>query len=139
MTKTYRAEIAHRLMDYDGKCAHLHGHSYLFELTATANELDERGMVVDFKDLKRAMVKVLEPYDHATVLRHDDPLLAHESIFLSTNNESARLHIWAENPTAEVMAREFAVEIQLHLPTDITVHNFRVWETATSHADWRRQ
>lgn len=142
VTKHYRAEIGHRLMDYEGKCAHLHGHSYLFEVTATAPELDDRDMVVDFKDLKTAMKAVLEPYDHALVLRADDPLLevlgGDHSVYRSARGESARLFLWDKNPTAEAMAGRFARLIQNELPGDITVVHVRVWETATSHADWRK-
>lgn len=139
ITKEYRAEIGHRLMDYDGKCAHLHGHSYLFEVTATADNLDDKGMICDFSDLKKAIVTILEPYDHALILREDDPLARSIDVFdgfRATNGDSARLHIWAMNPTAEVMAARFFVLIQELLPTYITITHVRVWETATSHADW---
>lgn len=144
ITKQYRAEIAHRLINYEGKCAHLHGHSYLFELTVTAPDLDDRGMLVDFKDVKAAMKHVLEPYDHALVLHRNDPLIqllddVGTNIFVAargTNNESARLHLWEVNPTAEWMAITFAAEIQDALPREIRVVRLRVWETATSFAEW---
>ena len=144
VTKQYRAEIAHRLINYEGKCAHLHGHSYLFEATATALDLDDRGMIVDFKDLKHAMKEVLEPYDHACVLHIDDPmctgLLSYGSsvyhALKATNGESGRLHLWAMNPTAEAMAKAFADEINTILAPTTWLTKFVVWETATSHATW---
>jgi len=40
ITKQYRTETAHRLMNYDGKCSHLHGHSYLWEVTAECDDND---------------------------------------------------------------------------------------------------
>ncbi len=33
VTKIFRFEMAHALPDYDGPCAHLHGHSYRLEVT----------------------------------------------------------------------------------------------------------
>jgi len=136
VTKQYRAEIGHRLMNYDGKCAHLHGHSYLFEVTVEALDLDDRGMVVDFSDLKKAMRIVLEPYDHALVLRDDDHLARMFEDLRATNGESARLHLWANNPTAENMASRFGSLIDNMLPRGVRLTHIRVWETATSHADW---
>src|SRR5262245_31920288 len=38
----------HRLLDYDGKCRHLHGHNGKAVITLEAGELDRLGMVVDF-------------------------------------------------------------------------------------------
>ena len=42
---------AHHLRDYDGKCAHLHGHNYKIEITVTGDELDDCGMLMDFGQL----------------------------------------------------------------------------------------
>ena len=42
----------HRLMDYDGKCARPHGHNGVLEVELSSNELDARGMVYDFADVK---------------------------------------------------------------------------------------
>ena len=43
----------HRLLDYDGKCRHLHGHNGRAIITLEASGLDHRGMMVDFGDIKR--------------------------------------------------------------------------------------
>ena len=42
----------HRLMNYDGKCAHPHGHNGKIEIELKSERLDERGMVFDFGDMK---------------------------------------------------------------------------------------
>ena len=42
----------HRLLDYQGKCRHLHGHNGRVLITLEADALDERGMVLDFGDIK---------------------------------------------------------------------------------------
>jgi 6-pyruvoyltetrahydropterin/6-carboxytetrahydropterin synthase len=148
ITKQYRTETGHRLDNYDGKCAHIHGHSYLFEVTATGGSLDERGMVADFKDLKAAMVEVLEPWDHAFIIRRTDPLVALaggenalRELLRATNGESPRVYLWDFNPTAENMARFAAMGIQDILDEAMdhppTITCVRVWETATSFAEWR--
>jgi len=142
VTKQYRTETGHRLSDYNGKCSHFHGHSYLWEVTVEAEHLSNNGMVVDFKDLKKAMVEVLEPLDHAMVLYHLDPIVAeHEqqdlyNIFRATNGANPRLLIWPVNPTAENFALWASLEIQKLLPVSKTVTRVRVWETANSCATW---
>ena len=42
----------HRLLDYDGKCAHPHGHNGKVEIELFSTSLDKRGMVFDFGDIK---------------------------------------------------------------------------------------
>ena len=40
----------HRLLNYSGKCRFLHGHNGRAVITIEAEQLDERGMVLDFTD-----------------------------------------------------------------------------------------
>ena len=44
----------HRLLNYEGKCRHLHGHNGRVILSFDAAGLDSHGMVVDFNEVKRA-------------------------------------------------------------------------------------
>ncbi|MFA6358725.1 MAG: 6-carboxytetrahydropterin synthase QueD [Candidatus Omnitrophota bacterium] len=55
---------AHNLRGYKGKCEDLHGHNWRVELTVKSAQLDEIGMVLDFKFLKRKLNAVLEQMDH---------------------------------------------------------------------------
>ena len=136
ITKQFRTETAHRLMNYSGRCSHNHGHSYLWEVTATAEQLDDKGMVADFKDLKAAMKKVLDPLDHATVLNESDPFVRALQNISATNGAQQRLHIVPWNPTAENFAAWAAEEIQKECPLGVIITKVRVWETATSFAVW---
>lgn len=138
VTKQLRTETGHRLVNYSGRCAHLHGHSYLWEVTVRTIKLDDRRMVIDFKDLKSAMNTILDPLDHALLLAPEDPLwgiakgytdaVAEEagglvltqeealSAFVTaTNGEEPRLFKWHENPTAESMAEWALHQIQTEL------------------------
>lgn len=134
VTKQYRTETAHRLLDYDGRCAYIHGHSYLWEVTVESNQLDKQGMVVDFKELKQAMDHTLDPLDHALVLHHQDPLLAQLS-------GQGRVIRWPKNPTAENYAEGCAQTVQSWFDArdiPVVVVACRCWETATSYATWRK-
>lgn len=79
-------EAAHFIDGYAGKCSRLHGHNWIIEAVVRGEELDNLGMLIDFKILKAELNKVLEELDHR---------------FLN------ELKIFAEeNPTAENLARK---------------------------------
>lgn len=57
-------EAAHHINNYPGKCARLHGHNWVVEAVVKGTELDELGMLVDFKTVKAALKDALERLDH---------------------------------------------------------------------------
>ena len=118
----------HRLLDYNGVCAHPHGHNAVAELEIRSNTLDGRNMLMDFTDIKRAIKTwVDKELDHKMILRQDDPLVPvlqgmREPVFTLDGN-----------PTAERIARLiFDVARDQGLP----VARVTVWETPTSWATY---
>ena len=66
----------HRLLNYDGKCRHLHGHNGRAVVVLQAAELDERGMLVDFGEIKKHVQRWIDDnLDHNMLLCREDPLL----------------------------------------------------------------
>lgn len=61
--KTHFA-AAHKLMNYQGDCEHLHGHNWKIEVTVATRELDAAGLGIDFKILKRETNQILDQLDH---------------------------------------------------------------------------
>ena len=57
-------DAAHRLLDYDGPCARLHGHSFRVEAAVEGSNLGRQQLLVDFHDLRRLLEEVVEPFDH---------------------------------------------------------------------------
>jgi len=119
----------HRLLDYEGKCRHLHGHNGRAVITIESPSLDERGMVLDFSDIKQAVSRWIdENLDHRMILRRDDPAVA----ALSELGEP--MYLIDVNPTAENIAK---------LIFDMTAeHGFpvvetRLWETPRCFATYR--
>jgi 6-pyruvoyltetrahydropterin/6-carboxytetrahydropterin synthase len=55
---------AHQLRNYKGKCEHLHGHNWKIEIYVKGEELDEGGMLVDFKVIKDRTDEIIERLDH---------------------------------------------------------------------------
>ncbi len=119
----------HRLLNYDGKCAHPHGHNGLAEITFEAEKLDSRGMVIDFADIKKALKTWIDEHlDHQMLLRKDDPLLP----VLKEMKEP--FFEFSDNPTAENIAQViFERAVKLGLP----VTEVKLWETATQFASYR--
>lgn len=118
----------HRLLDYEGKCAHPHGHNGLVEVKFATQKLDKRGMVIDFGDIKKAVKVFLEgELDHRMLLRRDDPLVA----VLQKMNEP--MFLMEENPTAENIAKViFENAVKQGLP----IVSVRLWETPSSYAEY---
>jgi 6-pyruvoyltetrahydropterin/6-carboxytetrahydropterin synthase len=90
----------HRLLNYDGKCRHLHGHNGRAVITLEGPDLDPRGMLVDFSEIKRKVQHWIdENLDHNMLLCREDPLLS----LLRDRDE--RVFVMEDNPTAENIAR----------------------------------
>jgi 6-pyruvoyltetrahydropterin/6-carboxytetrahydropterin synthase len=55
---------AHHLRDYPGDCEKPHGHNWKVKVTVRASELDQYGMGIDFKILKKIVKEVIDKLDH---------------------------------------------------------------------------
>lgn len=60
----------HHLRNYPGNCEKPHGHNWKVEVTVRATELDELGMAVDFKTVKKALNEVMDELDHRDLNEH---------------------------------------------------------------------
>jgi 6-pyruvoyltetrahydropterin/6-carboxytetrahydropterin synthase len=100
VTREIKFCYGHRLLDYEGKCRHLHGHNGRAVITLETAQLDGLGMVVDFSRIKEVVSAWIdETLDHKMLLRRDDPALA----FLQRQGEP--VYVLDVNPTAENIAR----------------------------------
>ena len=76
VTKTIDFCYGHRLLKYEGRCRHLHGHNGRIEVDIDSGDLDGRGMVTDFSEIKRILKTWIdETLDHQMILCKDDPLV----------------------------------------------------------------
>jgi len=55
---------AHALDGYPGDCARVHGHNWIIEVFVKCKELDEIGIGIDFRDIKKGVKDVIEGLDH---------------------------------------------------------------------------
>ncbi len=108
----------HYLRNYQGKCENPHGHNYRVLVTLAGAELDETGLLLDFKLLKNLLKPVVEYLDHRMI-----------------NDLAPFTEL---NPSAENLARYFHDETSKEL-RDLTggrvrVKDCTVFETDTSFA-----
>lgn len=120
----------HRLLNYEGKCRHLHGHNGKAVITIEAPDLDDRGMVLDFGDIKQVVSQWIDDtLDHRMILHRDDPAVS------ALEQLGEPLHLIDTNPTAENIARLiFEFTQQAGFPIVET----RLWETPKCYASYSR-
>lgn len=141
ITKTMHTETGHRLYNYNGKCAHFHGHRYEWSVTVGSKSLDSTGFVIDYKDLKGYMAQAIGIYDHAFLLCVCDPFVKLvgkdkiHTLMKGSNGEDARLIITDVNPTSENLISMAYKELKRLLPERIRVTNIKLKETENSFAE----
>ncbi len=127
IVKRLHFSYGHRLLDYEGKCSRPHGHNGLVEVELAGN-LDHRGMVLDFSEVKKAVAGLLDAMDHRMILRRDDPLI---EALVGIGEEP---YVMAENPTAENIAKLLFLEARKR---SLPVVAVRLWETRDALAEYR--
>ena len=136
ITKEFRFEGAHALMNYNGKCKNIHGHLYILYVTVVGEAKTDpngpdNGMVIDFKLLKDIVNKnIIDKFDHALVLEEGTPL----SNELST--EYPNVYLTNFRPTTENLICFFAQTIKENLPQGINLYSLKLHETASSYIEW---
>ncbi len=120
-------DSAHFLHGYEGKCANIHGHHWVIEVTAAAESLIEngakRGMLIDFGDLKSAVRQLADDYDHALIIESGT---LKEKTVEALQEEGFRLIQLPFRPTAENFARHF---FGFFKSSGIPVKSVAVYET----------
>jgi 6-pyruvoyltetrahydropterin/6-carboxytetrahydropterin synthase len=130
--------MAHALWNYDGPCKNVHGHSYKLFVTLSGIPVNDpqnpkNGMVIDFTDLKNIIKReVINVFDHSVTVsgNYDKGKLdMFKTMFGNTN-------IVNYQPTCENLVADFAARIRKHLPGKIKLFSLKLYETATSYAEW---
>ena len=101
---------AHALRGYSGDCARIHGHNWIIDVFVRCKALDEIGIGIDFRDIKKGVKRVLKNLDHFNL----NELPPFQDI----------------NPTSENIAKFLYGELSRHLNSEnITVSRIKVSET----------
>lgn len=122
--KRFRFEAAHTLnSSYSKECQYTHGHSYRVDVYFTREDLNDDGMVEDFKLIKEELAPFMNRFDHATIC----------------NKATPGKHIMeiGANPTAENMAKfMFDYISNIHFSFEVKLDKIRVWETEDNYAEY---
>lgn len=138
ITKEFRFEGAHALLDYDGKCRHIHGHSYRLMITVegvpSLREGDPKiGMIMYFGDLKDVVeTHIVKHFDHALLLRRNAPLA--EEISGAYQN----VLLLDFQPTCEQLTLHFADILKKIITLPNSLYSVRLYETPTSWCEWTK-
>lgn len=117
VTKEFTFDSSHQLLEYVGDCANLHGHTYKLQITVCGVP-DDKGIVIDFKDLKKFVEEmILKPLDHKNL------------------NDVLPFNTTAENMSAWIFDKIY-YKLEETLP-GIALHSVKLWETPTSFAECR--
>ena len=104
---------AHSLRDYPGDCARLHGHNWEVEVMVCSQVLNESGIAIDFREIKRQTKLVVKRLDHQYL------------------NEIKPFDVL--NPTAENIAKYLFDEIAVLINNqNVKVKEVTIWETPRS-------
>ncbi len=126
IVKTISFCYGHRLLNYVGPCAHLHGHNAKVDVHLASDKLDVRGMVVDFGDIKSEVKAWIDKHlDHTLLLCKDDPIRT------SLDAANEKYYVMDVNPTAENIA---ALIYQFTKERGFPVSAVTLWESDSSFA-----
>ena len=138
VAKRFRWEAAHRLPWHDGPCDNLHGHSY--RMTVELEGIpDERGMLIDFQDVKRVLAPLVDAWDHAILVAETDDEL--RRIVAQTDWKHALLPFdtTAENLSTYVADHLCEEAADLLVAHGVTAVRVRLAETETCYAEAERR
>jgi len=132
-------DSGHRVMNEFMKCYNIHGHTYLYELTFSFENMEELGYAIDFKEIKRVGCQWIDDLlDHGMILNPHDTKLIN-----TTNEYGTKLWLMSLNgegnycnPSVENIAREIYLameilfdEVYKDKSTGLKIHRIVVYET----------
>lgn len=129
-------DSAHFLSGYIGKCGNIHGHRWRVLLQVQSGELREdmqqRGMCVDFSTLKEELKEAVDSYDHTFLIEQGT---LKDRTMEALAEEGFPVVELAFRPTAENFARHF---YELFVTKGYDVAAVQVYETPNNCASYRK-
>jgi 6-pyruvoyltetrahydropterin/6-carboxytetrahydropterin synthase len=138
VTKEFNFEMAHALWNYDGPCKNIHGHSYKLFVTIIGSpnnnpEDPKFGMVLDFTDLKNLVKNPVVDYlDHSLVVYRE----AEGESLDRVRDMYEKVYVFDFQPTCENLVLYIVEKIKALLSSGVELHSVKLYETATSYAEW---
>ena len=130
-------DSAHFLAGYEGKCSNIHGHRWKIILEVKTEELKDdvqhRGMYVDFGELKKDLRELADSMDHVLIIEKNT---LKETTLEALKSENFHIIALDFRPTAENFAYYFYKKL-----TDLGygVHYVEVYETPNNCAVYEEE
>jgi 6-pyruvoyltetrahydropterin/6-carboxytetrahydropterin synthase len=114
LSRTFTFDAAHNLVEYEGVCSRIHGHTYTLVVTVEGDP-DPKGMLIDFFELKT---------------------LVNDSIL--SNLDHTYLNDFYTQPTVEHIAADIFHILQKKLKEihpSLRLYSVRLWEGGKSYVE----
>lgn len=125
-------DAAHFLKGYRGKCSNIHGHRWRVTAEVAKEELSEgeqeRGMILDFGELKRVLKELCDELDHSLIYERDS---LKPTTVEALKDEDFRLVRVDFRPTAENFSKYFYDRL---MERGYPVYRVEVYETPKNRA-----
>lgn len=109
----FNISAAHRIK-WHNECSKLHGHNYVIEVYVSGDIDKEKGVVIDFKELREIVWSVIKKYDH---------------IYLN--------NVIGDNATVELFALKLREELENVLKnTGLFLYKLKIYETENEWIEW---
>lgn len=145
ITRKGNFDSGHRVMNEFMKCYNIHGHTYLYELTFSFENMEEIGYAIDFKEIKRVFCQWIDDIlDHGMILNPKDELLIQTTKQYGTKLWLMSLNGEGEycNPSVENIAKEIFLAMTIltrtlygNSKTKLEIHNVKIYETPNCYTD----
>lgn len=140
---THNFEASHHLKGHLEGCRNNHGHSYQVYIEIAQEDLQTegaaRGMILDFKDVKKIFKEYIDFYDHAMIIEHydfgDKPTEHRVDVKIGDLDivEQTRVITVPYRPTAENMCKYFFDDL---VKLGVPVYSIEVYETRNNSAKY---
>jgi len=133
ISKEYRWEMGHRILNHNGLCRNVHGHSYKM-IVEVEGEIGKNGMIIDFYELSKIVKPVVEKLDHCFLCETMDNdmvnfLANHKMKYLVMDFEST-----VEN-VSKYLANLFTAKLSKKRHSNIKSVTVKLYETPNSHSE----
>ena len=145
ITRKGNFDSGHRVMNEFMKCFNIHGHTYLYELTFSFQNMEEIGYAIDFKEIKRVFCQWIDDVlDHGMILNPKDTKLIETTReygtklwLMSLNGKDKYCNPSVENIAKEVfLAMEVLTnELYKKSKTGLKIHKVTIYETPNCYTD----
>jgi 6-pyruvoyltetrahydropterin/6-carboxytetrahydropterin synthase len=122
--------MGHRLPEHFGKCKNIHGHSYRM-IVELEGGLNDKGMIMDYYDLKKIVNPVIEELDHAFMVYEKD-----KEIVKFLESVKSKKVIVGFQSTVENICKYVLSEIKKkNLPANVKKLKVRIFESIDDYAE----